>query len=165
MPFITKHKDGSIEVRRLERQIRCSDGTIQTMVSFDGTTWRLQAYEDKEALRLKRSSNLLGKKWVKAKTQAFDAMNNKGTGYKAPVILPVERGGSPVLGKDVGKKHKYRKDLKAKPFQDVRIPRKKGLHKHRCHGHWFLCACSTPWKKHPCGGDECMYQKMNHLFS
>jgi hypothetical protein len=167
----TVHDDGSISiaVNKLEKTIRASDGTLQKMVSFDGEVWRLEAHENKEALRLSRAANLRGRKWLKAKTQHFNARHvNQGTGYQPPVILPVEHHGNPFLGKEKGKNQKYRRNLRRrKADKEVKLKRENididklpVIHRHRCHDKFFICSCEFPYLKRKCGGSAGCLREM-----
>jgi hypothetical protein len=184
----TVHDDGSISiaVNKLEKTIRASDGTLQKMVSFDGEVWRLEAQENKEAVRLQRSTQLAQVRWktkvaklkdkkkypalspedirheagphpAKKQTDHFNARHvNEGTGYKAPISVAVSRHGNAFLGKEQGKKHKYKRNLKRKPA-DREVPLLRPSHKHFCHGKSYVCACETWWLRRPCGGNAgCM---------
>ncbi len=62
---------------------------------------------------------------------------------------------SPILGKEKGKKHALRRNLRTKKEPEVRFV--KAVHFHRCHGRKYSCSCDTPWFRRPCGGSQCVF--------
>lgn len=127
---------------------------VSTLVSFDGVTWQKDAQAERR--RIRSSMNLHGESWYRQKIEkTFDIAVNPGVQKTpAPVILPVTHRGSPILGKDKGKKHHLKKNLKRQKEQDVRFM--KPVHRHLCHGKSFVCSCPEKWKKRRCGGSYCL---------
>jgi hypothetical protein len=154
----TDHTDGSVtlSVKRMEKIIRARDGSMRKLYSFDGERWRMDAKAEKR--RMQSAENLHGAKWRKAQEKKFVIANNKGSGEPLPpVILPVEHRTSPLLGKEKGKNQKYHKALKPrKPEREVLVMRP--VHRHRCHGRYFLCSCEFSYFKRLCGGTICLHQ-------
>lgn len=154
----------TITVRRIEKTVRAADGTVRKLVSYDGETWQM----DKMAARRRVTSatNLHGRKFEKKLKKKFVAYTNPGTQeVPDPVILPVDYHGTPLIGKDKGKKG--RRNMRRKKEQNVvqramvpgfagigMVP--KPIHKHRCHGRMFVCSCDTPYLKRKCGGSVCL---------
>lgn len=151
-PVWTETEDGDprITVPRMEKLIRAADGTMRRLVSFDGERWRMDAAAEKR--RIQSATNLHGKTWAKKVEKKFQVANNHGTRYSPPVVLPVEHHGNPFLGKEKGKKHHLRRNLRSQPVKEVRVRLTK-VHYHRCHNERYACMCLTAWQRRPCGGE------------
>lgn len=166
---ITNHPDGSVSctVKRLEKYVitRIPDADtsvgqtwklhVTTLVSYDGIAWLSD--KNRAARRVQAAENLHGRKWIKKLDQKFDTATDAYavTSESLPVILPVAHSGSPFLGKDKGKKHHLRRNLRVKP-PSPEVPLMTPVHYHWCHGEQHACSCDTPWKKHRCGGTYCL---------
>jgi hypothetical protein len=152
-------------MKRVEKQITTKEGTV-TLYSFDGIRWHLSS---KDAARRVNAGWQFQKYREEQKKRGPDGRFKKQE-KKETIVSPesrleslgIVRHGSPILGKAKGKNQKYRRNLRAKKEQDVRVMRKAAIHYHRCTGHRFACACETPYLKRKCsGGPLCLLEMAN----
>lgn len=99
-------------VYRQTKQIRALDGTIRTLVSYDGESFGMD--DHRAHMRFKRTVQLRPKtkNGRSREDAAAGRISQPKTEKEAPMFMPATRITGSMLGRATGKKQRFRRNLR-----------------------------------------------------